>query len=260
MSTSGKQLLLLARLDAIGASLARSGNALALIGLGSGGTELDRLDEYSDLDFFAVVETGYKKEFLDDLGWLSSICPITYAYRNTPDGYKLLFQDGVFCEFAVLETSELSHIRFAPGRIVWKKPGVPDTPLFPAQDRHPTDHSSDWLVGETLTSLYVGLSRNRRGEKLSAMRAIQVYAVDRLLELTAKLETGTPVARDPFSFERRFEQRFPVSAQALPGFIQGYERNVESALAILAFLESHVEVNPAMKRAIEELCSGGPEV
>lgn len=147
MSTE-KQLLLLARLDAIGASLARSGNALALIGLGSGGTELDRLDKYSDLDFFAVAETGHKKEFLDDLVWLSSICPIAYAYRNTPDGYKLLFQDGVFCEFAVFETSELPHIRFAPGRIVWKKPGVPDTLLLPGQDRHtPTDHSIDWLVG-----------------------------------------------------------------------------------------------------------------
>lgn len=92
------------------------------------------------------------------------------------------------------------------------------------------------------------------------MRAIQVYAVDRLLELTTKLETATPVARDIFAIERRYERRYPVGAQALPEFIQGYKRNVESALAILAFLESHVEVNPAMKRAIEELCSGGPEV
>ncbi len=256
MSTS-KQDLLLARLDAIAASLARSDNALALIGLGSVGLELDRLDEYSDLDFFAVVETGHKNEFLDDLLWLSSICPIAYAYRNTRDGYKLLFQDGVFCEFAVFETAELRHIPFAPGRFVWKKPGVPETLLLPEQDRPtPTDHSVDWLVGEMLTNLYVGLSRNSRGEKLSGMRAIQIYAVDRLLEFTAQLETETSVARDIFALERRFEQRYPVSAEALPEFMQGYERNVESALAILAFLERYVEVNPAMKRAIEELCNG----
>lgn len=41
---------LLARLDEIGRSLIQSGHAIALIGLGSVGEELHRLDEYSDLD------------------------------------------------------------------------------------------------------------------------------------------------------------------------------------------------------------------
>ena len=251
-----KQELLLERLNAIGASLARSGNGLALIGLGSAGLELDRLDEYSDLDFFAIVETDHKNEYLENLAWLSSICPINFAYRNTRDGYKVLFQDAVFCEFAVFEMPELRHIPYAPGRIVWKKDNIAETLLLPEPIRHtPEVHSTEWLVGEVLGNLYTGLSRNNRGEKLSAMRFIQVYAVDRLLELSAGFETGTSAARDIFAFERRFEQRYPVSAQALPEFIQGYERNIESALAILAFLESHVEVNPAMKRAIEGLCN-----
>ena len=39
---------LLKRLDEIGQSLERSGHALALLGLGSVGLELDRLDSYSD--------------------------------------------------------------------------------------------------------------------------------------------------------------------------------------------------------------------
>lgn len=253
-----KRDLLLARLNAIGASLAQSNHALALIGLGSVGTELDRLDNYSDLDFFAVVETGYKNAFLDSLVWLSSICPIAYAFRNTGDGYKLLFQDGVFCEFAVFEEPELRHVPFAPGRIVWKKASVPDTLCLPEQDRHTQeDHSIEWLVGEALTNLYVGLSRNSRGEKLSAMRFIQVYAVDRLLELSEKIEPEALAGRDVFAFERRYEQRHPGIAVALPEFSQGYERSVESAKAILTFLESHFEVNPAMKRAIIELCTSG---
>src|SRR5512145_3267505 len=92
---------LLARLDQIGAALAASGHALALIGLGSVGEELDRLDDYSDLDFFAIVETGHKRRYIDDLDWLSSIAPIAYRFLNSPDGYKLLFTDGIFCEFAV---------------------------------------------------------------------------------------------------------------------------------------------------------------
>jgi hypothetical protein len=97
--------LLLSRLDEIGAALARSNKALALIGLGSAGLETDRLDRYSDLDFFAIVENGRKRDFLDGLSWLGDIRPIAYSFRNTPDGHKVLFEDGVFCEFAVFDVS-----------------------------------------------------------------------------------------------------------------------------------------------------------
>src|SRR5690349_11538962 len=113
-----QQLLL--RLDAIGASLKASGNALALLGLGSVGTETARLDAYSDLDFFAIVREGFKAQYIDNLDWLSSINPIAYAFRNTVDGYKLLFEDSIFCEFAVFEPPEMAHIPFSAGRIVWK--------------------------------------------------------------------------------------------------------------------------------------------
>ena len=50
---------LLQRLDAIGHALEQSGHALALIGLGSAGRETHRIDAYSDLDFFVVVEDGF---------------------------------------------------------------------------------------------------------------------------------------------------------------------------------------------------------
>ena len=110
-----RQDLLLSRLNDIGASLAHSNKAVALIGLGSVGIEVDRLDEFSDLDFFAIVEPGYKAEFIEHLDWLGSICPIAYSFRNTPDGHKLLFRDGVFCEFAVFEERELPEISFARG-------------------------------------------------------------------------------------------------------------------------------------------------
>jgi hypothetical protein len=52
---------LLARLDAIGESLARSGHALALLSLGSVVLETARIDAYSDLDFFASFAQGYER-------------------------------------------------------------------------------------------------------------------------------------------------------------------------------------------------------
>ncbi len=246
---------LLSRLDAIGRSLEQSGHALALIGLGSVGLETDRLDAYSDLDFFAIVEAGYKKRYIDDLNWLSAVAPVAYAFRNTPDGYKLLFADEIFCEFAVFEPAELSGIPFERGRVVWKVPQVEDAIAVPVVTSGPAPQpTAEWLLGEALTNLYVGLCRLRRGEKLSASRFIQGYAVDRVLELVTLMEKEAPVSRDRFANERRFEQRYPGFAARLPDFIQGYERSIESAQAILGFLEGHFEVNPAIAKAIRRLC------
>lgn len=248
--------LLLSRLDEIGQSLERSGHGLALIGLGSVGTELARLDSYSDLDFFAIVEPGYKATFIETLDWLACLNPIAYCFKNSPDGYKLLFEDGIFCEFAVFEPDELVHIPFAAGRVVWKQPWIDDSIaapalLVPARSAA----STEWLVGEALTNLYVGLGRYRRGEKLSATRFIQNYAVDRILDLAERIESEQPAFRDQFSGERRFEQRFPETARQLAAFVRGYKANPESALAILAFLERHFTVNPHLACAIRELCA-----
>jgi hypothetical protein len=111
---------LLARLEAIGQSLAQSGQGLALLGLGSVGLEVARLDAYSDLDFFAIVQPGHKANFLNDLTWLERVHPLAYHFQNTVDGHKALFADGIFREFAIFEPHELASIPFAPGRIVWQ--------------------------------------------------------------------------------------------------------------------------------------------
>lgn len=246
---------LLKRLDEIGHSLERSGHALALIGLGSVGVERDRLDQYSDLDFFVIVEEGYKRTYIDSLQWLSNVHPVVYRFRNTEDGYKLLFEDGIFCEFAVFELDELKNIPFAPGRIVWKREDVPDTVSQPVPKPAPhAKRTKEWLLGEALTNLYVGLNRDKRGEKLSATRFVQGYAVDRCLELAKYVDEAKEVHRDPFVNERRFEQRFPKLATQISAWMQGYDKNCESALAILAFLEQHFEVNEAIANSIQGLC------
>ncbi len=247
---------LLNRLDEIGRALETSGHALALLGLGSVGSELARLDEYSDLDFFVIVEDGYKARYLDNLDWLETVAPIAYHFRNTADGYKLLFGDGIFCEFAIFEMPELRSAAFAHGRIIWKRAGVDERIAIPSLHPFSEPRSVEWLVGEALTNLYVGLCRVRRGEKLSGGRFIQQYAVDRILELAPLVEREAGTTRDAFGNERRFEQRFPALAQELPHFVQGYERSPESAQAILSFLEQHWAVNPAMASAIRELTMG----
>lgn len=123
---------LLQRLDEIGQALEASGQAFALLALGSVGRELERLDAYSDLDYFAIVKPGAKQTFLDDTAWLSRPCPVVFLFRNTVDGFKYLYEDGIFCEMAVFEPHELARIPFAPGRVVWKAEGFDESILTPA--------------------------------------------------------------------------------------------------------------------------------
>jgi hypothetical protein len=246
---------LLARLDEIGRSLAQTGRALALIGLGSVGVETARLDDYSDLDFFVIAAPGFKGALIEDLDWLAAVHPIAYSFRNTPDGYKALFADGIYCEFAVFEATELAGAPFAEGRVVWSAPGFDPALARPKQGAARAGlRGEEWLLGEALTCLYVGLGRYRRGEKLSAFRFVQVFVVDRIVELAPMLEAPSGDSADGFGAERRFERRFPATAAALAPLMQGYERTPQSARALLALLDARFAIDPAMKAAILALC------
>ena len=136
--------------------------------------------------------------------------------------------------------------------MVWKRPGIDDSIARPERPP-PAPSSADWLLGEALSSLHAALQRAARGEKLSAARLVQ-EAVERVAELCERQAADDPaVPRDPFAPARRFERRFPDVAAALPGFLQGYERVPESALAILEFLEARFAVPPAMAAALRSL-------
>ena len=228
-------------------------DARALLALGSIGRERSRLDDHSDLDFFVIVEEGAQNRYLNDLSWLA-VRPVVFSYRNTVDGHKALFDDDVLCEFAVFAPSQLASIPYAPGRIVWQREGfdarfeMPALPL-PAVERP----STEWLLGELLTSLFTGLSRFRRGERVAAFRAVQVHAVDRLLQLLDATRASDDATRDPFARERRFERRHPAVGSLLSDVMRGYDATPQSALALLSWVESRYDVNRAIAAAIRRL-------
>ncbi len=243
---------LLQRLDDIGRSIAATHKALALIGLGSVGVELDRLDDYSDLDFFVVVKDGYKPEFIANLDWLSRVRPISFAFKNTPDGYKVLFDDDLYAEFAVFELHELEQATYTPGRIVWREASFDEQWRIPQKQPVPwKPESREWLIGEIVTCLYVGVCRLRRGEQLSAWRFVQVHALTLLLELIEYDQADS--THDIFSKDRRFEQRHPEWPAHLRQFLQGYDRVAESAQEMLLYLDEHYEVPSDLGRLIRAL-------
>lgn len=248
---------LLQRLEGIGESLARRVSALMLLGLGSVGLETVRLDEYSDLGFFVIVGSGHKQHYLDRLDWLEEVYPLAYAFRNTRDGFKIMFYDGIYGEFAVYEEEELATCAYHGGRIVWHAPGYDTSQIAASSAALPPIRGNelDHPLNEALTNLYVGLCRYLRGEKLSATRFVQNFAVDSIISVLHLLEQEVDYFPDPFGNERRIEKRFPQFAAMLGEIVQGYQHVPESALRILRYLEQSYNVNRKMSDEIRRLAS-----
>lgn len=244
---------LLRRLDELGAVLARRGDAIGLIGLGSVGVDLDRLDEHSDMDFFVVVDDGAKQRYLDSIDWLEELAPIDFSFPNSVDGRKVLFADLLFAEYAIFALDELRAGSFPPGRLVWAREDAPAGLERAGRPRVPSPYDyPEYHLNEAVTNLYVGLHRDARGERLTATRFIQSYAVERLL--TYLELTGAAGARqDEFVIERGVERRFSPEDLPLAQMVPGYDRNPEAALAILEWLEARVEVPATLAREIRRL-------
>lgn len=251
--------LLQKRLTQIASSLSQKKGALALMGLGSIGVEDHRLDQYSDLDFFVIVEDSYKNIFINDLQWLTNILACEYAFQNTQDGYKFLFIDGVYCEFAIFTLSELSTVDYAPGKILWQNKLFNSKISKPIKevisDDNFTEKKQEFYLGELLTNLLVGLTRYERGEKLSACYFIQHYAINRYLQLFELLTPNVKQEQqqdiDIWSIERRVEQRHQACQVILSKVALGYDKSPQAALNLLLEVEKLTVVNQAISRRIK---------
>lgn len=236
------------RLEAIAQRLALDPAGQALLALGSAGVEITRADKYSDIDFFAIVSPGSKTRFLEDVAWLEADSKVAWIFQNTPDGFKLLWEDGIFGEMAVFEPAELPEIAFSPGRVVWSQAEFPIDLLIPQSTHGVRAEPRDWefLSSEMLTNIYVGLGRFLRGEKLSGWRFIQSHAFSLGLEIIELTQPSNPnVDVDRYNIDRRFEQRYETQREYLENSLLGISRTVDSAEYLLKWLyEKGLNRNP----------------
>lgn len=244
---------LLAFLDRLGAELDRRGDAVALLGLGSVGRDLHRLDEHSDADFFVVVDDAAARDrYLADIDWLEAAQPVVWSFENSRAGRKALLEDGLFAEYAVFSLAELETAGYPPGRVHWSRSDAPadlEIPKTPV----PQPDSLAHQVGEAITNLYVGLHRDLRGERLTATRFIQGYAVDRWVTVLGHLGLGRGAQQDVFVIDRGVERRFDPALLPLADLVPGYERNAHAAATLLRLLEAHVDLDPTITAAVREL-------
>lgn len=241
------------RLDRLATAVSGDPSVIAILGLGSAGQETHRFDDHSDIDFFVVVtDADAKRRYLDDIAWLGGFGgEVIYEFVNDPNGRKALFADGLFLEYAIFTPAELQALPLSGVRVVWSRPDFHydeiDPPARGALD------TVEFHLNEALTNLFVGLHRQLRGERLTAMRFIQVYAVDRVLALQ-RLDPGTTWADpDPFEATRRVESARGGDQPDYSRMAPGYNNNVDGASAILAWLNTNYPTDPHIVSAIEDL-------
>jgi len=243
---------LLDRLNDLGKHLYSMEDSIALLALGSC-AETSRMDAYSDLDFFVIVKEGTKQDFLNDLSWLSDGVEIGYTFRNTVDGYKVMWKDGIYAEFAIFELDELPSIAFSPGRFVFKKKGYELSNIPLKKIPQLSQNELDFALNEILTNLYVGLGRYRRGEVLAAHRLICIHAVDRYLSILDLLQKPTDALLDPFSLDRRFEFRHPESIVKITSFVKEPVQVLSAAQALFSEVQNLSPINPTIAQEIKKL-------
>ncbi|WP_051457525.1 hypothetical protein [Acholeplasma granularum] len=242
---------LLDRMQLIADGLNKFEDVICLLGLGSL-YETDRLDDYSDLDFFLIVKNGCKDKFIKDLSWLSNI-PVTYLFKNTPDGYKFFYEDGIYGEFAVFSEEEISKAHYNKGKIFYLKEGYDPILLKTENEPKPKTVYIDYNMNEALTNIYVGLTRLKRGEVSSATTFIQTYAYNNILEIIDTIFPKEEGFKDLYVNERRIEFRHSNIFQILSNMKQGYLKNKESAGFIIDFINENLSPNIFIINQIKKL-------
>jgi hypothetical protein len=214
---------------------------LGLVAVGSMARRPEHLpDRWSDHDFFVVVASGTQESFRSDLGWLPRHRQISLSFRETAHGVKVVFRDGHLIEFAVFDPDELGVARVNRYRVLFDRERIAERLVRVAQETaaRAAPPSDEWLVGQFLTSLLVGVGRHYRDERLSGRQLVQKSALGHLIVLFTRHADSREKARlDSLDPLRRFETVFPSLGRRLDPVVRLETPELARALLEIAIEE-----------------------
>ncbi len=183
-----------------------------------------RRDEWSDHDFFAIVEPGAGPSVRPDLSWLPDPERLVLTAREGELGFVAVWDDGHVAEFALGETAELRDAVVGEATVVVDGDGALAQLVAAGQARVASapvpDPANDARL--VLVKLLIGVGRARRGEVLTAGEFVRTWAVQHLVRAVRGRAGWAEGVRDTIDPVRRFEREFPeagariAAAQALP--------------------------------------------
>jgi hypothetical protein len=191
---------------------------LGLVAVGSMARRGSLPDRWSDHDFFVVVAPGAQESFRSNLDWLPRHEEIALSFRETAHGVKVLFRDGHLAEFAVFGPEELAVARVNRYRVLFDRERIEARLARVAETTvaQTSPSSDDWLVGQFLTTLFVGAGRHHRGERLAGRHLVATSALSHLVVLLTKhAESPRRAELDSLDPMRRFETVFPSLGRRL---------------------------------------------
>jgi hypothetical protein len=231
------------RFEALSAGLAhgvrqRDGlSGLVLLGSASEAGSVRR-DEWSDHDFFAIVEAGRGNELRPDLDWLPDPERLVLTAREGDIGFVAVYDDGHVFEFAFSEAAELAG-SLAGDATVLVDDDAETTATLIAQARDRAD-AGDRFDPENdtklvLVKLLIGTGRARRGEVLGGGQFVRSWAVQCLVRaIRGRFADRSTTLRDTIDPLRRFERDFPEWAQRIAAALEGPVEDAAQSLFLIA--------------------------
>ncbi len=200
------------------ANLEDSTDVLGLVAVGSMAEQDYPPDEWSDHDFFIIVQSGVQDRYRDRYDWLPAPEEIVWAFRETAHGVKVLYQSGHLLEYAVFDHEELNLAKTNRYRVLIDRAGIQYqmAVITEATQALAYETSDTFHAGQFLTNLLVGMGRYQRGELASAHLFIKASAVRHLVHLLNRHVTSEQqVLTDNIEPTRRFEIVHPEMGKEL---------------------------------------------
>lgn len=206
------------RFDALSAGLADGVRAtdglIGLVLLGSASDEAShRRDEWSDHDFFAIVEAGMGAQVRPDLGWLPDQDRLVLTAREGEIGFAAVYDDGHVFEFAFSDVDELAGAVAGEATVVVDDAEGSTARLIERSRARAAAADLFDPVNDTrlvLVKLLIGVGRVRRGEVLGGGSFIRQWAVQLLVRaIRGRHAEASTSLRDTIDPMRRFERDFP---------------------------------------------------
>lgn len=205
---------------ALQARLLADERVLGLVALGSMAEQDYLPDQWSDHDFFVIVQPGTQEVFRADVRWLPSFDRIVFQFRETVHGMKVVYNDGHLLEFAIFDVEEIYLAGVNRYRILIDRAEIAGHMRAIAgqtQQRAAVDLAdATQHIGQFVTNILVGVGRYYRGERLSAHQFVKHSAVTHLLTLFASyIPAPQHDLLDSLNPSRRFERVYPALSHEL---------------------------------------------
>lgn len=140
-------------------------DVLGLVLVGSA-AETFRADEWSDHDFFLIVNPTCGEKFRSDLSWLPSVDEIAFSARETDHGLKVVYKNAHVLEFAVFEDIELELASVNSWAVPVDKTNITERVRAIQARTNPRPFILETEWGLFLATILIAIGRARRGEIL----------------------------------------------------------------------------------------------